>query len=194
MALVEIKGVDQPEAVGHGMLGCRLDSPKPPARSDTYGFELVGWALAEAGPLAKIEALQEGRVVALAEPEDARPDIAAAFPVEHADRAGFRISVSALDLRQDFELTVIARAADGLHARIATLSGERAPLPAAGEELLQPLIVNTIGRSGSTWLVWLLSCLPEAVAFRAWRGRRATWRSRCRGRSKTGPGGSTVPT
>jgi hypothetical protein len=29
-------------------------------------------------------------------------------------------------------------------------------------------MVNTIGRSGSTWLVWLLSCLPEAVAFSPW--------------------------
>jgi hypothetical protein len=28
--------------------------------------------------------------------------------------------------------------------------------------------VNTIGRSGSTWLVWLLSCLSEAVAFSPW--------------------------
>jgi hypothetical protein len=168
MALVEINRVDQLGAVARGMLGCRLDSPKPLSRSDTYGFELVGWALAETGPLTKIEVLQEGRVVAEAEPEDARPDIAAAFPVGHAERAGFRVSVSALDLRQDFELTVIARGADGFHARIATLGGERAPLPAAGEELIQPLIVNTIGRSGSTWLVWLLSCLPEAVAFSPW--------------------------
>jgi hypothetical protein len=168
MALVEIESIEQPEAVARGMLGCRLENPKPPFRSDTYGFELVGWALAEAAPLARIEVLQEGRVVAEAEPEDARPDIAAAFPVEHAERAGFRVSVSALDLRQDFELTVIARGADGFHARIATLGGERASLPAAGEELIQPLIVNTIGRSGSTWLVWLLSCLPEAVAFSPW--------------------------
>jgi hypothetical protein len=168
MALVEIKRVEQRESRGR-LLGCRLDGPKPGARSDTYGFELIGWALAESGPLAKIEVLQEGRVVAEAEPGEARPDIAAAFPAgTHAEACGFRAAVSALDLRQDFELTVVARGPDGFHAPIGELAGERAPLPAAGEDLIQPLMVNTIGRSGSTWLVWLLSCLPEAVAFSPW--------------------------
>jgi hypothetical protein len=168
MALVEIKQVEQRESRGR-LLGCRLDGPKPGARSETYGFELIGWALAEAAPLAKIEILQEGRVVAEAEPGEARPDIAAAFPAAaHAEACGFRAAVSALDLRQDFELTVIARGGDGSHAPIGELAGERAPLPAAGEDLIQPLMVNTIGRSGSTWLVWLLSCLPEAVAFSPW--------------------------
>jgi Sulfotransferase family len=169
MALVEIKQVEQRGSARGRLLGCRLDGPRPQARSDTYGFELVGWALAEAAPLAKIEVLQEGRVVAEAEPEEARPDIAAAFPAAaHAGGCGFRAAVSALDLRQDFELSVIARGADGFHAPIGELAGERASLPAAGEDLIQPLMVNTIGRSGSTWLVWLLSCLPEAVAFSPW--------------------------
>lgn len=168
MALVEIQRIDQPEAEQRGLLGCRLDSPKPAARSDTYGFELVGWALAEAAPLEKIEVLQEGRVVAEADLDEPRPDIAAAFPVAHAERVGFRVSVSAVDLRQDFELAVVARGADGFRARVAEIAGERAPLPAGDADLIQPLIVNTIGRSGSTWLVWLLSCLPEAVAFSPW--------------------------
>jgi len=168
MALVEIKRVEQPDAVGGGLLGCRLDRPKSAARSDTYSFELVGWALSEAGPLAKVEVLQEGRLVAEAEFDDPRPDIATAFPVAHAERAGFRVSVSAVDLRQEFALDLVVRGPEGFHAKIAEVTGERAPLPAAGEDLIQPLIVNTIGRSGSTWLVWLLSCLPEAVAFSPW--------------------------
>jgi hypothetical protein len=169
MSLVEISRVEQRESAGGRLLGCRLDGPKPKARSDTYSFELVGWALADAAPLAKVEILQEGRVVAAAEPGDARPDIGSAFAaVGHAGECGFRVPVSALDLRQEFELSVIVRAADGFHAQIAEVAGERAPLPAAGEDLIQPLMVNTIGRSGSTWLVWLLSCLPEAVAFSPW--------------------------
>src|SRR3954451_23832523 len=126
MALLEIKRVEQRESRGR-LLGCRLDGPKQGARSDTYGFELVGWALAEAGPLTKIEVLQEGRVVAEAEPGEARPDIAAAFPAgTHAEACGFRAAVSALDLRQDFELTAVARGPDGFHAPIGELAGERA--------------------------------------------------------------------
>jgi Sulfotransferase family len=168
MALVEIGRVDQREHRGGRVLGGRLDSPGPGAKSETYGFELVGWALSEEAELTKIEVLQEGRVVAEAEPGEGREDIATAFPaVAHAGNCGFRASVSALDLRQDFELAVVGRG-PGFHFPIAEVAGARAPLPAAGEDLIQPLMVNTIGRSGSTWLVWLLSCLPEAVAFSPW--------------------------
>jgi Sulfotransferase family len=169
MPLVEISRVEQREAGGGRLLDARLDAPKLQTQSNTYGFEIVGWALAESAPLTKIEVLQEGRTVAEAEPGEKRPDIAAAFSeAAHAESCGFRIPISALDLRRDFELTVIARGAEGFHAQIAQIGGERAALPAGADELIQPLMVNTIGRSGSTWLVWLLSCLPEAVAFSPW--------------------------
>ncbi|HEX5593777.1 MAG TPA: sulfotransferase [Solirubrobacterales bacterium] len=169
MPLVEISRVEQHELAGGRLLGSRLDAPKPQAQSGTYGFEIVGWALAKAAPLERIEVLQEGRLIAEVEPEEQRPDIAAAFAdVAHAEPCGFRIPVSALDLRQEFELTVVGQGAEGIRAPIARIEGERATLPAGGENLIQPLMVNTIGRSGSTWLVWLLSCLPEAVAFSPW--------------------------
>jgi hypothetical protein len=168
MALLEIARVDQRKG-GTQLLGSRLDGPKQDSSSDTYGFEVVGWALAESAPLAKIEVLQEGWVVAEGEPGRPREDIAAAFPpVGHAAECGFRMPVSALDLRQEFELSVVARGSDGSFSRVAELAGARAPLPSAGEDLIQPLMVNTIGRSGSTWLVWLLSCLSEAVACSPW--------------------------
>jgi hypothetical protein len=169
MALVEITAAQQREGAGGRLVGCRLDSPKPGATSDTYGLELVGWALAEPAPLASIAVLQEGRLVAEVAPEEPRQDIAAAFAgVDGAERCGFRIPLGALDLRQEFELSLVARGGDGFHAQIAEVRGERAPLPAAGTEMIAPLMVNTIGRSGSTWLVWLLSCMPEAVAFHPW--------------------------
>jgi Sulfotransferase family len=169
MALVEIKRVEQREAAGGRLLGCRLDGPKPQTKSGTYGFELVGWALADPSPLAKIEVQQEGRLVAEGELGEPRPDIAASFPAAAgAASCGFKVPVGALDLRQNFEISVVARGADGIHAQVAEVAGERAPLPASGEDLIQPLMVNTIGRSGSTWLVWLLSCLSDAVAFSPW--------------------------
>jgi Sulfotransferase family len=168
MALVEITEVDQRPATGDRLVGCRLDAPQPAATSGTYGFELVGWALADPA-LSSIEVLQEGRVVATVAPEETRRDIAAAFPaLANSERCGFRVPVGAVDLRQEFELTLVARGADGFRAQIGQVRGERASLPAGGEDLIQPLMVNTIGRSGSTWLVWLLSRLPEAVAFRPW--------------------------
>jgi hypothetical protein len=169
MPLVEISRVEQRDPGGGHLVGCRLDGPKPQMRISVYGFELIGWALAASGPVEKVEVLQEGRVVGEAEVGEVRADIAAAFPdVPHGERCGFRVPISALDLRQEFDLEVIARGPGDLRARVAGLAGARATLPAGGADLIQPLMVNTIGRSGSTWLVWLLSCLSEAVAFNPW--------------------------
>src|SRR6476469_8970409 len=156
MSLVEITRVEQPDGTAGPLVGCRLDGPKPQTHSNLYGFELIGWALAGSGPVEKVEVLQEGRVVGEAEPAESRADIGAAFPeVPHGERCGFRIPISALDLRQEFELAVVARGPGDRRGRIADLAGERATLPAGDAELIQPLMVNTIGRSGSTWLVWL---------------------------------------
>jgi hypothetical protein len=169
MALVEITGVEQRDGTGAPLVGCRLDSPKPAAVSETYGFELVGWALAGRQQLDTVAVLQEGRLVTEGPLKEPRPDIATAFAgVDGAERCGFRIPVGALDLRQEFDLSIVARGGDGFHAQVAAVKGARAPLPAAGAEMISPLVVNTIGRSGSTWLVWLLSCMPEAVAFNPW--------------------------
>ena len=168
--LLEITALEQRQAPAKPLLGCRLDGPKPGATSDTYGFELVGWALDEEAPLTRVEVVQEGRVVAETAPGEARKDIAAAFPaVAHADRSGFRVPVGALDLRQEFELTVVVHGANGSRTEVGQVQGERATLPAGGDDLIQPLMVNTIGRSGSTWLVWLLSCLQESVSVTPWR-------------------------
>ncbi|HEX3040673.1 MAG TPA: sulfotransferase [Solirubrobacterales bacterium] len=169
MTRVTIEEVEQRQHTPRGLLGCSIDGPKGGAASATYSFELVGWALAEAGPLTRVEALQEGRVVAAAEPGEAREDIAAAFSdTAHAGACGFRLPVGTLDLRREFELSVVVWREEGVRTEIATVRGSRTALPAAGEELIQPLMVNTIGRSGSTWLVWVLSCLAESVCVSPW--------------------------
>jgi hypothetical protein len=168
MATIEITEVEQRDKAGVHLAGCRLDVPKPDSGSHGYGFELIGWALGDPKPLTSIEVYQEGRIVTAVAPTDERPDIGAAFPaVADGERCGFRIPVSALDLRREFELSLIARGSD-FHVPIAKVRGRRQPLPAASPDLIQPLMVNTIGRSGSSWLVWLLGCLNEAVAFSPW--------------------------
>jgi hypothetical protein len=168
MGTIEITEVEQRERAGANLAGCRLDIPRQAWEGGGYSFEIVGWALGDPNPFTSIEVNQEGRIVTVGAPTEERLDIGAAFPtVTGAEHCGFRIPVSALDLRQKFELSLIARG-DGFHTPIGKVRGRRQGLPAGDAEIIQPLMVNTIGRSGSTWLVWLLSCLNEAVAFSPW--------------------------
>ena len=119
--------------------------------------------------------------------------------------------VRALELEPSFSVEVVARLADGSSCPLARVGGVREPLATPRRPELNPLMVNTIGRSGSNWLAWLLSCHRTIVAFSPssrsrgspptgppccsrWRARRATCASSDTGRSTRNAGGWTAPT
>jgi hypothetical protein len=146
--------------------GAGLHAPRAGDTSDVYSFDIHGWALGRTESVEAIAVHQEGRPVAEASPWPSPAEL----PEELGDaddeaRVEFITSVGTLDLRTRFELTVRATLAGGAQVNIARINGERAEL-ASGDTGPSPLLVNTIGRSGSTWLVWLLSCHPEIVALR----------------------------
>ena len=61
--------------------------------------------------------------------------------------------------------------------RIATIAGHREPLRSSYEPELRPLIVTTLGRTGSTWLIHLLGTHPGVTAYRpfSFEPRAATY-------------------
>ena len=141
---------------------------------------------------------------------DHRPDVARSHPDhEWARHAGFSGAVNTLRLRPRFELDVTAELEDGARGPLGTVAGRRAPLRSGYEPRAAPLIVTTLGRTGSTWLIHLLSGHPAvdrlpAVLVRAARGdvldrhpheprpspppTRSRSRARCTTRARGGSG------
>lgn len=154
-----------------GLLGAHIDHPVAGTVSDAYAFELRGWAVGEEGPVTAVEVSLGAREATVgAAASEPRPDLAGGFPTApHAARSGFRTSVGVLENRASFSFEVFARLADGSRTRIGRIDGERRPIASGYRPTIQPLVLNTIGRSGSTWLAWLLSCHPEVVAYRPMR-------------------------
>ena len=135
--------------------------------TDTYSFEVEGWVIGKSAGVERIEVLQEGRIIVDAAPTLERPGVASRFPdVAGAGLSGFRLPISALSLREDFELVVRVTLEGGLHLRIGVIKGRREKIQSNYEPVIQPVMVTTIGRSGSSWLTWLLSCHPQIVAFK----------------------------
>ncbi|HEX6457216.1 MAG TPA: sulfotransferase [Solirubrobacterales bacterium] len=146
--------------------GGNVDAPRQGVPVDAYGMTIEGWALSRQIPIEHVEVLYEERPLAAVPVDRERPDIAAGFPeVEGASKSGFVATISALRLPERFELVLRTKLVDGTRLPLATLRGRRRRLPAGPEEEIQPLMVNTIGRSGSTLLVTLLSSHPDVVAF-----------------------------
>jgi Sulfotransferase family len=146
--------------------GGNIDNPREGVGGDSFGLTIEGWLLSRQIPIEHVEVLYEERPLAIVPVERERPDIAAGFPeVEGAERSGFFATISVLRLAEHFELVVRAKLVDGTRLPVAKLRGRRRRLPAGTGREIQPLMVNTIGRSGSTLLVTLLSSHPEVVAF-----------------------------
>jgi Sulfotransferase family len=166
-AVVSIDEVEVNEGESDYVHGANLDGPRDGFTSDSYGLVLEGWLLSRRLAVEHVEVLYEERPIARVGLDVKRPDIAAGFPeVEGAERSGYRASVGALKLAPEFEIVLRAKLEDGTRLPLARLRGRRRLLQLPdGGDLIRPLMVNTVGRSGSTLLVTQLSSHPDVVAF-----------------------------
>jgi hypothetical protein len=144
--------------------GFELEVPAAGTTSSLQSLPIDGWLLGRTAATA-VEVLQEGHVVLRLPVRVSRQDLRGAFPDdEDAGAAGFSGAVGALRLRAKFELLLRGRLADGSTLPLATIRGSREPLQLPAAEGPRPLIVTTLGRTGSTWCVWMLQSHPAIVA------------------------------
>jgi sulfotransferase family protein len=165
-ALVSVSRVT-PADSPPGIAGFDITYPEPGSCETVYSLPLEGWVVpALAAPEAiRVEAGHSP--LAHAPVAIVRPDVGRLHPdLSWAGRAGFAIRLNALELPSRFRLALSVLIEGGGQAELGTVEGERRPLPIQ-DMRYQPLIVTTIGRSGSTWLTWLLGRQPEIVDYRS---------------------------
>jgi hypothetical protein len=169
-SLVEIDEVSLCEINEATVLNRWLESPRTVGKatvgttSSTYALEVEGWVIGSRFPVEAVELVHDGASLWRI-PLTRRPDVAAAHPdAPYAEQSGFYAIVSSLALAPDFELLVRAVGADNARADIAIVRGRRAPLRCSVEPTLNPLLITTLGRSGSTALLKLFASHPQIVA------------------------------
>jgi hypothetical protein len=148
------------------LAGFHVDSPK--AGESTLGHDLTvgGWAIGRDEPVDYVEIVFQGDFLGFAKLWQERPDVIEHHPAGASTTVGWSTKVSMVGLPENFELFVRAVFADGFRERLATIRGERKRLLQGDESELQPLIVSTYGRTGSTWLMRLLDQHPAVLAYR----------------------------
>jgi len=160
----------QIEAVEPAPRGERLHAnlERPGAGDPALGFciPISGWALSPDGANVTIEIRLDRYVLRQLPRSVERPDIASAFPaLSGAERAGFSLLLDTLKLPPTFELRV-SGIVDEAHAEpIARVRGSRRTFEPEPTDGPAPLMVTTLGRSGSTLLMTLLSLHPQVTAF-----------------------------
>lgn len=144
-----------------------LDFPNPGTVVKGLHVPLSGWALGPEGPPTWID-VDRGAQTTRFRPNFLRSDVAARFAgVPDAAAAGFDVAVSGLALSREFNIGVKAVLGEESAVWVGTVRGRRSPLSLnMPQEAPHPLLITSLGRSGSTWLVHLLGAHPRILAYR----------------------------
>jgi len=165
VALVEITGVERYAGTGR-VTGFSIDLPAIGSISEKYYFELAGWAVSKE-PLAGVRVRHHDTVLREVAINSPRADVQQKFPhLDAPERCGFWTGVGVVGLPEACELVIDVDFGDGSRECLAAIALRREPLPASSPDLLRPLLLTSLARTGTTWLMRLLAELPNVVVYR----------------------------
>jgi hypothetical protein len=166
--VVTISEVTLPTERPDALLDFALGFPEAGSEHPFYAFPLQGWAVGRRSPAKAIDLLGGQRRLPRLSVSIERPDIADRWPrVSWAARCGFAAGLGVVHLPRRFRLELSLELDDGTRTSLGVIKGERQALPATSSARFQPLLLTTLGRSGSTWLTWLLGNHPQLMAYRS---------------------------
>jgi hypothetical protein len=149
-----------------GISETRVITPVAGGTSRSAAVRVSGHVLAASGPIQRVEAVVHGHVLASGTPNEATPDVASRLPAAPwAAHCGFSLLVDTLILHRSFDFGLRVLLSDGTVVNIASIGGERHALTTAYSPRLQPLIVNSFGRTGTTLLMRMLAAHPQVIMY-----------------------------
>jgi sulfotransferase family protein len=155
-------------AVDGALAGFNLQHPVQGSSEPGYSFPLAGYAVPAHAAPAEIHLHGAQRRLPRVPVSIGRPDVAALHPdVSWAGTAGFAARLSTVHLPRRFELAPSLVLEDGTDIALGTIEGERPALPVYEHAAHRPLLVTTLGRSGSTWLTWILGQHAQIADYRS---------------------------
>jgi hypothetical protein len=154
---VEISGITMPPS-DDLITAASLDHPRT-GPVDGYAFQIFGWVVSKA-PVAEVEFVYGGRLVACCKLNVSRPDVAAVHG--GSSQVGFWKAIGTVGLPSDFTIGVRVVFQDGRRREIAQIRGTQR-LTSALTPSMQPIIVTSPGRSGSTLLIRMLAEHPDII-------------------------------
>lgn len=158
MRTTEIVAVERAVPEPQALQGFSLELPSAGTARDAYSFDFGGWVLGRESAAIKIELVANDgpvRVVPIVYP---RADVARAYPgTSETLNVGFRVPVSVIGMTPEFDLRVQVVLESGQRVVVGHIKGKHQPLPSHFEPAIQPLLVNSLARMGTTWLMRLLA-------------------------------------
>jgi hypothetical protein len=137
------------------------------AYASTYSLAVEGWAVGDGPGRLTVEVLCGEEVLAATPVSIPRQDVARRLPdLPGAQAAGFATVIGTIGLPAQFTLEVHAVRDDGERTLLGSVAARRRPLRGRSRGRMSPLLLTTLGRTGSSWLELLVAMHPEIVACR----------------------------
>jgi hypothetical protein len=157
----EVSVASSLDGAGHGW----LDSPTTGQVLDGVVLTVGGWAAALESRITEVALTEGGRRVRRCKVDLPSPDVATRFPgLPGAETSRFLIGVGLIGLPSSFEIEVHVIAGDRRWP-LAVIRGRRTAPHYEYEPLFRPLMVTSLGRTGTTLLMRMLSVHPEVVVY-----------------------------
>lgn len=165
MSLITV--VDILKFDSHPVRGCSVDAPVIGARVDVHAIRIQGWVLGRENRVVAVHVVHEDTVIRTAFFGQLREDVAARYPAaQGAAHSGFSTMFGVVGLPPECAVHLTAVFEDQSSVVFASLHLRHQPLRSNCQVGLRPLLVTTLGRTGSTWLMRLLDEHPAIVAHR----------------------------
>ena len=148
-----------------------LSAPTGGAEHDSYALTLSGHVVTREAPAHGLEFRCREEAPVWIPNALPRPDVGQAYPdlPWAVSRSGFHAGVSVLPLPNEFTAELHLVTQDKRRIPLAEITG-RHESPRISDSGVAPLMVTTLGRTGSTWVINLLSHHPDVVAYPAFKG------------------------
>jgi hypothetical protein len=165
MAIVDVLDVSyrsNPERIS----GRAIDTPKPESQSQEYAIDISGWVLGTKSPIIAVDVIHEHKLLQTVPLRLRRNDVTAAHPnAAGAETCGFQTTVGVLGLPPRFELVLRAVFAEESRTTFAVIEARHESITCDYEPQLVPLLLTSMGRVGSTWLMRLLAQHPRIASY-----------------------------
>lgn len=166
-AAIEVLEVAYPAERPQQLWDFALDQPTAGSRRQKFALRLNGWVLGKREHPKAVQVFYQGSLLRTLPLDYPRPGLAQSHPgVADEQACGFKGLIGVLGLRPEFELTLKALLEDGSSVPFASIRARHKPIRTAVEPTLQPIILTSLPRTGTTRLMRMMAVHPGIVVYR----------------------------
>ena len=166
MSLYEVQDISLLAERDERLRGFEIDSPAPGSGDDLHVLHLIGWVVGCDSQAVAIDVIHNDRLVRTVPVRGPRADIAERLGVPAETNCVFHALIGLIGLGLEPKIELVAVLDDETRIPVATVILRRWALVPEYVPRIPPLVVTTLGRSGSTWLMQMLASHPQIVVFR----------------------------